>query len=171
MNLRENTTYMKVHILDGCNQYTLFQKDENLLLKKNYENATNLIIRDHYLIKGSRVSTLDKLTSTEIYYILVSKVQNKPSSSIYLENLFNKYNNEWKAIYMLPRLITCNTYMQSFQYKILNNVLFHNKTLHTFGIKPSALCCFCTKHFRTYFMNVTLLNIYGWTLPNAFKII
>ena len=41
------------------------------------------------LIKGSRVLTLDKLTSTEIYYILISKVQNKPSSYFYFENLFD----------------------------------------------------------------------------------
>ena len=44
---------------------------------------------DHHLIKGSRVITLDKLTSTEIYYILILKVQNKPSSNIYFHNLFN----------------------------------------------------------------------------------
>ena len=44
---------------------------------------------------------------------------------------------------MLPRLITYNTYMQSFQYKILNNILFFNKKLHNFGINSSALCSFC----------------------------
>ena len=38
------------------------------IIKENYENATNLIIHDHHLIKGSRVTTLDKLTSTEIFY-------------------------------------------------------------------------------------------------------
>ena len=76
--------------------------------------------------------TLDELTSTEIYSILISKVQNKPSSNIYFENLFTDYNIDWTAIYMLPRLVTYNTYMQSFQYKILNNVLFLNKKLHNF---------------------------------------
>ena len=34
--------------------------------KKNCENATNLIIHDHQLMTGSRVITLDKLTSTKI---------------------------------------------------------------------------------------------------------
>ena len=38
--------------------------------KKNNEIAANLITYDHHLIKGSRVITLDKLTSTEIYFIL-----------------------------------------------------------------------------------------------------
>ena len=43
---------------------------------------------DHYLIKCSRV-TLDKLTLIGIRSILISKVQNKPSSNIYFKNLFN----------------------------------------------------------------------------------
>ena len=33
--------------------------------------------------------------------------------------------------------------MRSFQYKLLNNVLFLNKKLHIFGIKSSPLCSFC----------------------------
>ena len=32
--------------------------------------------------------------------------------------------------------------MRSFQYKLLNNVLFLNKKLHIFGIKSSPLCSF-----------------------------
>ena len=76
------------------------------------------------MLQGSRVITLDKLTSIEIYSILISRAQNKPSSNIYFENLYNDYNIDWTAIYMLPRLITYNTYMRSFQWKILNNVLF-----------------------------------------------
>ena len=90
-----------------------------IIIKGNYENATNLIIHDHHLVKGSRVITIDKLTLTEIYSILISRAQNKPSSNIYFENLYNDYDIDWTAIYMLPRLITYNTYMRSFQYKIL----------------------------------------------------
>ena len=52
------------------------------------KNKTNLIIHDHHVIKGSRVLALDKLTSNEIYSILISKVQNKPSSNFYFANMF-----------------------------------------------------------------------------------
>ena len=114
MNLRENTTYIKVHILNGYNS-----------------------------------QSLDKLTSTEIYFILISKVQNKPSCNIYVKNLFDDYNIDWTAIYMAPRLVTYNNYVRYFQYKILNNVLFLNKDLHTFGIKPSLLCSFCNLYDKT----------------------
>ena len=74
---------------------------------------------------------------------MILNAQNKPSSNIYFENLCNDYDIDWTAIYMLSRLATYSTYMQSFQYKILKNVLFLNKKLHIFGIKPSLLCFFC----------------------------
>ena len=49
------------------------QKNGNLSLKRKNEVATNLITNDHPLIKGSRVITLNKLTSTVIYSILTLK--------------------------------------------------------------------------------------------------
>ena len=58
------------------------------IIKETHESTTNLIIHDHHVIKGSRILTLDKLFSTEIYVILISKVQNKPSN-FYFKNLFN----------------------------------------------------------------------------------
>ena len=57
-----------------------------IIIKENYGNATNLIIHDHRLVKGLRVITLDKLTLTQIYSILISRAQNKPSSNIYFKN-------------------------------------------------------------------------------------
>ena len=94
-----------------------------LIIKGNYENATNFMIHHHHLVKSFRVITLDKVTATGIYSSLISKTQNKLSSNIYFENLYNDYTTDCTAIYMLPRLVTYNTYMRSFQYKILNNVL------------------------------------------------
>ena len=63
-------------------------KNRNLSLKNN-KIAADLITYEHNLIKGSRVITLDKLISTEIYSILILKIQNKPSTNIYFKNLFN----------------------------------------------------------------------------------
>ena len=50
---------------------------------------------------------------------------------------------------MLPRLVTHNTCMRSFQYKILKNILYLNKKLHSFGIKSSPLCSFCNLYDET----------------------
>ena len=55
--------------------------------KEIFESASNVIIHDHRLVKGSRVITLDKLTSTEIYSVLISRAQNEPFPNIYFENV------------------------------------------------------------------------------------
>ena len=52
---------------------------------------------------------------------------------------------------MLPRLVTHNSYMRSFQYKILNNILYLNKKLYIFGIKSLPLCSFCNLYDETPF--------------------
>ena len=70
----------------------LYSTKIKIIIKESYENATNTIIHDHHLVKGSRVITLDKLTSTEIYSILISRAQNNPSFNIYFKNLYNDYN-------------------------------------------------------------------------------
>ena len=67
------------------------------------------------------------------------KVQDKTSSNICIENLFDGYDCDWTAICMLPHLVTYNTHMQSFQYKIVNNVLFINKKTLYFWNKSSLL--------------------------------
>ena len=79
------------------------------------------------------------------------KVQNKPFSNIYFENVFNYPNIDWTAVYMSPRVVTHNTYLRSFQYKILNNILYLNKKLHIFGIKLSPLSFLCNLYDETPF--------------------
>ena len=153
----QNSYFQWVQLIDSIPEKWKF------IIKKDDEIAANLTTHDHHLIKGSRVITLDKLTSTKIYSILTLKVKNKPD--IYFENLFNYHDIDWTAVYMLPRLVMHNTYMRSFQYKILNNILYLNKKLHIFGTKLSPLCSFCNLYDETpchILMNVTVLNFYGW---------
>ena len=144
-NLHENSYFQWLQLIDSITEKHKF------IIKKDYEKATILITHDHHLVKGSRVITLDKLTSTEIYSILIFKYQKHSPSNIYFKNLFNDNDINWAAIYKLPTLVTHNTYMRSFQYKILNNVLFLTKRLHIFGIKSLPLCCFCNLNDETPF--------------------
>ena len=65
MNLREKTTYIKV--FDWLRINESIPERWKVIIKENYENATNLIVRDHHLVKSSRVITLDKLTYILIY--------------------------------------------------------------------------------------------------------
>ena len=49
---------------------------------------------------------------------------------------------DWKLIYLLPCLVILDRYSRSFQYKILNNILYSNKKLFTFRKATSPLCPF-----------------------------
>ena len=120
-----------------------------LAIKQSSSDAKNLVIHGQHLIKGSIILILEKLTSKELYQILISSRNNKVTSVTYFETKFNANNLDWTKIIILPRLTTYNTYLRSFQYKILHNILFLNKKLYLFGITKSALCSYCNTYDET----------------------
>ena len=85
---------------------------------------------------------------------MILKDQNKPFSNAYFKSLFNHNDIDWAAIYMLPRLVTHNTLLQPFQYKILNHALFLNEKLHIFRIKSYPLCSFFNLYKGNTFSHV-----------------
>ena len=99
-NLHEKSYFKWVQLIDSIPERW------KSIFKENYEYATNMIIYDHHLIKGSRVITLDKLIPTKIYYVLISKFRNKASPNIHFKNPFSDYTIDWTALYMLAPLVT-----------------------------------------------------------------
>ena len=97
------------------------------------------LCQNHHVIKGTRILPLDKLSSKEIYSILISSNVSKPTSNIYFEKLFEYATLDWNKIYLSPRLATIDTTLRSFQYKILNNVLFLNKNYTLLNNKYCSL--------------------------------
>ena len=124
----------------------------------------NDLCQNHHVIKRAKILPLNKLSSKEIYSILISNILNKPTSNIYFEKLFENTILYWIKIYRSPRLLTIDTTFISFQYKILNNVLFLNKKLYTFGITNTALCSFCNSLEETFIrilFDCVMLNVFG----------
>ena len=78
------------------------------------KNESNILVPNHRLMKIARILTLDKLTAREIHSILISSLKNKPTSQNYFENSFPNYNFDWKQIYLLPQIITINSYQRNF---------------------------------------------------------
>ena len=56
-----------------------------IAIKQSSSDAKNLIIHGHYLIKGSRILILEKLTSKELYQILTLSRTNRITSVTYFE--------------------------------------------------------------------------------------
>ena len=109
----------------------------------------NLAILEHHLIKKNQISALEKLHSKNLYIMQIVEGYKKPTSQIYFENVFQKYDFQWNIIYLLPRLVTIDSVMRAFQYKILHNVLFLNKQLFFFNKVTSPLSSICNKEDET----------------------
>ena len=58
------------------------------IILKDKENAKNLIIFDHHIIRKFQICSLNKLTSKELYLILVDSNTVKPAAQDCFENLF-----------------------------------------------------------------------------------
>ena len=117
----------------------------------NTSGNISLVFQDHHLIKKHQIYSLSKLTSKEIYNILISTNILQPSSQNYYQRLFQATSLDWKNIYILPRIVTLDTRFRTFQYKLLNNVLYLNKLLYRFGKIDSPLCSFCKTQEETPF--------------------
>ena len=111
------------------------------IIKHNCSSA-NLLLLNHHLIKNNNLISLDKLHCRELYNILVYNSPHKPTSQVYFENRFCEQELNWKKIYTLPRKVSLDCNIRSFQYKVLNNVFYLNKKLFIFAKMPS-LCSFC----------------------------
>ena len=102
------------------------------------------------------------MESRELYQIQISEKYEKPTSQLYYERYFNKFDFDWKLIYLLPRMVTVDTKLRVFQYKILNNILFMNKMLFKFRKVESPLCYFCKVELTyMFFIGAEKFPFYG----------
>ena len=82
--------------LQVLSQYMFFQWDQQnhriltrwKTLISNYSDIDKKnLYQNHHVIKGIRILSTDKLSSTEIYLILISSIAHKPTANIYFEKL------------------------------------------------------------------------------------
>ena len=69
-----------------------------------------------------------------------------PTSQQCFKTFFPHLNLDWKLISLLPQILTKNTSLRAFQYKVLNNVLYLNHKLFQFKVSTTSLCLYCNKH-------------------------
>ena len=73
------------------------------IILKDKGNAKILVILDHHIVRKSQSCSLNKLTSKELYLILVDADPVKPTAQNYFENLFETSQFNWKQICFLIR--------------------------------------------------------------------
>ena len=112
-------------------------------IKQTSKNTSLLVVKYHHLLRGSRIIIFEKLSSKELYSLLISAIDHQPTSQKYFDNLFPNIELPWKDTYLTACKVTANSHLRCFNYKIINNVLYLNKKLLLFGKTQSHLCFFC----------------------------
>ena len=98
--------------------------------QKIQNDRSNLVLLDHQLLKNNLTLSIDKINSKQTYPIIISSKVNIPTCRVCFEKRFPLY------------IVTIKAYLRSFQYKIINNVLYHKKKLHTLSLSNTQLCFF-----------------------------
>ena len=83
------------------------------------------------------------ITSKIAYQRLLKPITKSPTAQNSLISLLGLTDINWEKVYMLPRQATIESSLSSFQYKILNNILYLNEKLFKFKVVDSPLCSLC----------------------------
>ena len=127
--------------------YNSFPTPWKNILKSSYSTLTWQSFDpkdlDHNIyIDGENVK-LEQLTTKKLYWTLVTNIQVPPSAQQKFNNLFKGHALDWKKIYMVPHKATIDTKTRSFQYKLLNRIVYTNKSLFKMKLVDSPMCTFC----------------------------
>ena len=97
-----------------------------------------------YIKIGQKFIVIQKITNKQIINKLLKNII-KPATSIDTWiNLFPFLETEdWNQIFLRTFKTTKETYLQSFQYKILHRILNCNEKLYKWKIKPNDRCDEC----------------------------
>ena len=83
------------------------------------------------------------ITSKIAYQRLLKPITKPPTAQNSLISLLGLTDINWKNVYILPTQATIESSLRSFQYKILNNILYLNQKLFNFKIVDSPLRSLC----------------------------
>ena len=123
--------------------------------QKNFRVNRKIVIDDALFI-GNNMVKCDNITTKLIYNIYIQFKEKQPSCIIkWIEeypNSIHECQDLWASIFRLPFNVSRETFIQSFQYKIIHRLITCQKKLFDMHIVDNANCLYCTgidtlKHF------------------------
>ena len=107
---------------------------------------------------------LKDLKIKAVYNICVKGILKSPTAQESICRKLNIETTNWKEIYNLTRKITLDSYSTIFLYKILNNILYLNKSLYRMKVLDSPMCPLCSAEDETiiHLVSKCLVTINLW---------
>ena len=104
--------------------------DETSAGTNNSSNSRNVNLSYNLYLKDDTLP-LDSITSSKLYWKLIEIIQVYPSARHKFSTLFqNSGDLNWDVIYQIPHVVTLDTKTRMFQYKLLNRIIYTNKSLY-----------------------------------------
>ena len=88
---------------------------------------------------------LSAVTSKIAYQNLLKPLLSAPTAQSSLERVPKLTDIDFTKIYTLPRIITIESYLRTFQCKILKSILYLNERFFKFNVVESPLCSLCNQ--------------------------
>ena len=120
----------------------------NFLTWTGWRHAVPLILCTH---PHSFTVTLDleNFKYRNYYSLLIKCKYEKPRKWAKIKEEFDLEENCISEAFSLPIRVCSEPYLRSFQYKVLNSILFTNEILFKIGYIPSSNCPFCQDTIET----------------------
>ena len=110
------------------------------MIIQNTQHVPPYISDTIYLSLVNSEITLSKVSSKLLYKAFKSRKQVPPTAQIKFKEKFPYFSFNWNDIYSLPFIVTIETKIREFQYKVLNNLVFTNEKMFKFKMTNSPLC-------------------------------
>lgn len=98
---------------------------------------------DILLYDGKSLKELNVCRCKFFYNFLVSAKAEDPPACSRWERIYTDFNFDWSEIFLLPYKVARETYLQSFQYKVLNRFIACKSNLYKWSKSPSPSCVDC----------------------------
>ena len=108
-----------------------------------------------HTLQLTRPLPLDKLSSKQLYLLLLRKIKKCPTSQSKISNLLSDQNLKWDELYVFGRKISIDSYSRMFYYKCTQNILFLNNVLFKMRLVNSPLCSYC------HLANETIIHLFN----------
>ena len=92
---------------------------------------------------GDSVFEVRKKKSKDYYSLLVRKKAQFPNMANKLQSDFSLSTDQVSQFFILPHSVALESYVEAFQYKVLNSIPYTNTKLCKIGFKTDDLCSFC----------------------------
>ena len=92
---------------------------------------------------------LENFKRRDYYHLLIEQKYEKPNKWAKLREEFNIEDKQLSEAFVMPLRVTNELYLRSFQYKVLNSILYTNELLCKIGYVADPNCSFCHQTTET----------------------